>query len=428
MAPQLAVAIPIIAGIATAAAGITGLIKNLMEMAAMAEAAADKLQESFLKPGPALDTLSDKVLSLAGVDFDKLAGTAINVSNSMHDLSLKSGVAAADLSVLAAVADTQNVSIETLGSGFSSLNGAIDGALDSNEQAREAFGRLGVSVEELKTKSPRDIFLDMANGLASIQDPATRAALAQQILGQSADDLLPTMLSLAGDGFKKATAEADALGRIISGPAAASADRFEQNLAKLKGTLVGNAQTLMGAVLPAVNMIAELFLDTGQNRVPLLTLPLKILTGVVHGLANAFVTVIGTAGALFNYLEKFFSGIDDWIKNVFTGKGGGGFGAALSAQWAKDMKELDDLKKKYAGDVGKPESANREDRYTPPPPPPTGGTNTQTLINNYQQISNLVNQQFEAQSKTAVAAERTASAVKQTVEPAEKTVKAAAEE
>lgn len=63
-------------------------------------------------------------------------------------------------------------------------------------EAKFAFDRLGISMEELKNSSPQEVFEEVAKKLTAIKDPADRTAIAFDLFGRQGAAILPALKSL----------------------------------------------------------------------------------------------------------------------------------------------------------------------------------------------------------------------------------------
>lgn len=119
-----------------------------------------------------------------------------------------------------------------------------------------AFRALGVSVRGAngQVKSAGDLFRETGVALSAIQDPAERAARAQQIFGKSGRELLP-IFAEGEQGIEALIARFDELGgglsdEVVEGAAGADDAMvdFRLTMTSLKGVLAAN-------VLPAITAI-----------------------------------------------------------------------------------------------------------------------------------------------------------------------------
>jgi lambda family phage tail tape measure protein len=157
---------------------ISGIIGGLGGMATIAGTAATAFVGLGLRAIALADDLSD-ISDATGIS----AGALNNFKNSLVD----AGGKAEDFSTLA-----------------TKLNQTVGDAAVGSEKAQKAFQKLGVYVTDAggNVRNTGDILRDAIAKLAAIEDPATRAAMAVDIFGKTANKLDFTKLNAANDPFK----------------------------------------------------------------------------------------------------------------------------------------------------------------------------------------------------------------------------------
>ena len=130
------------------------------------------------------DTFVRLKSTLATISLGAIITQAIKFADSVQDLA-----DATDLSTAAIIGFGQAVaqnggSVEGAQKGIAKLIAEIDDAANSAGASREAFKDVGVSLEDLRTKSTQDIFKQVIAGLAGIDDSATKSRLAAILLNK----------------------------------------------------------------------------------------------------------------------------------------------------------------------------------------------------------------------------------------------------
>ena len=152
----LASAIPVIAPLAIAAAVATGRFAHELEHMSLAAQATDQMASRF-------------------------------------------GSSQEEMSKLRLAAQNTNVSMGQLAKGqqafYTNLNKVKIGQLnvDSVREAKLAYDRLGISINELKELSPEEAFKKVAKELSEVEDPAKRTALAFDLFGKQGAAILPAL-------------------------------------------------------------------------------------------------------------------------------------------------------------------------------------------------------------------------------------------
>jgi len=146
------------------------------------------------------------IAGTAATAFVGLGMKAIAMADELSDVSDATGIAAGSLnnfknSLVAAGGKSEDFSVLAL-----KLNQTLGDAAGGNETAQKAFQKLGVFVTDAggKVRNTGDVLRDAIAKLAAIEDPATRAAMAVDIFGKSANKLDFTKLNAANDFAKDA--------------------------------------------------------------------------------------------------------------------------------------------------------------------------------------------------------------------------------
>lgn len=161
--------------------------------------------------------------------------SAIDTGDSFNKLSQKTGIAVESLSALAYAGDLSGVSIDSLANGIKKLSVNMSEAAGSTSgKAAEAFKALGISVTDANgaLRSSEDVLREVADSFASMKDGAGKTALAVALFGKAGADLIP-LLNQGSKGLNELTEEAKALGLVMSGQTAKSAEEFNDNIRKL---------------------------------------------------------------------------------------------------------------------------------------------------------------------------------------------------
>jgi hypothetical protein len=88
-------------------------------------------------------------------------------------------------------------SIESLEMGMKSLTDKMDQAKQGNAEAVDSFAKLGISVDDIKTKSREEIFEGVVAGLQGMTNETDKAAVGGELLSRAYIDLAPTLAQSA---------------------------------------------------------------------------------------------------------------------------------------------------------------------------------------------------------------------------------------
>ena len=223
----------------TTKAVFRGLNKGLMGTARLGKTAAlgvAKVGVAATAAGAALGALAK-----VNIDFlDRLGKTAS-----------KLGITAEFLQELRFAADQTGVGIAAIDMGLQRFIRRVAEARQGTGEAKRALEQLGISVTDSNgnLKSTKQLFFEVADGIANTTDEAERVRLAFKFFDSEGVALVETMRN-GSQGLKDFADQAENLGIIISGDTVKKAEAFKDTLGRLKNQLTAITSSVIGAVLP----------------------------------------------------------------------------------------------------------------------------------------------------------------------------------
>ena len=181
-------------------------------------------------------------------------------------------------------------SMQDCTNGLKTLTNTFDDANNGSKSAEEKFKRLGISLDDLKGKSREEVFGETVKALQNISDETTKAALANDMFGKSGQNLLP-LFNQTNEETEKLLQEAEKYGMVMSDDAVKASAEFEDSLTKLKGTLNGVKNGLMGDFLPSLSLVMD-------------------------GLSDIFAGVEGGSDKLKSGIDALLGNIDQMIPGI----------------------------------------------------------------------------------------------------------------
>jgi hypothetical protein len=175
------------------------------------------------------------------VDF---GNSILETAGQLSDLNAATGVSTDDLQRWAFAATQSGSSLDAIAGASQKLGRSL---ATGNKEAIQAVNALGLSLKDLAAASPAERFETVAAAIAGISDPADQAAAAVALLGKSGADLLPAI-----QNFSELTAQADALGIVMSEETIAAADTFGDQLDVLTTQAQAFVAQALGPILPMV--------------------------------------------------------------------------------------------------------------------------------------------------------------------------------
>lgn len=207
---------------------------------------------------------------------------AMKYGDAMAALQDKTGLSSKALQDLEVAAKLGNSSLEAIASAVNKMQkGIVDGST--------AFGKLGLSLQDLKAMSPEEQFKAVAVAIENINDPAQRAAARMAVFGKSGNDLAGTL--------KAAAAGATELGGALSDEALGAAAAL-QDQADLLDTAWNRVVLQFGAAVAqspelkkAMEEITNALVAMAEAVAKLAPLIAKLFDGLVTQGRNALAVV-----------------------------------------------------------------------------------------------------------------------------------------
>ena len=221
---------------------------------------------------------------------------AVDYADAMSDMSQRVGQSVESLTAMGYAAQFSGTSIDTYAAGVEKLSNNMVSAADGNAAAVKMFAQLGVSATDNtgKLRDSKDVFLDVADAVAGIQSPAEKTAVVMDIFGKSAGPELLQMLNQGKGGIEALTAEAQAMGAVLSTETAEQAGQFNDALDRAKIASNGLFLSMARELLPVINN----FSNKAQNAAT----SSGVLEKSAVALGVAFKTVYTGASVLGNVL------------------------------------------------------------------------------------------------------------------------------
>lgn len=206
---------------------------------------------------------SAAVASLAGA-----ARAAVDLGDQLRDLSKSTGASVEQLGFLNFAADQSGTSVEQIGTGIARLAKNLnDVAKGGGKQAAAALEALGLSATELARGDAVSQLTAIGTALDKVKNPTERLALAQQLLGKSAKELLPLLLE-GGEGVSGLADRFVQLNASISTDQANTFDALNDSVSEAKAAFVGLGAVVAEAVAPTLTAAFKAIADFTSNVAP----------------------------------------------------------------------------------------------------------------------------------------------------------------
>ena len=285
--------------------------------------AAAKEQFNRFMIGLAAAGAGMQVVAGAGLaTMGNAVGEFVSQGSQLADASARTGVAASTLSALGFAAKQTGVDLGSLEAGMKGMAKFTGAVASGNQQAASTLKALGVSAGAFMAASPEQRLGMIADGLAKVNDPGLKAALAMKALGRSGVELLP-MLEGGSVGLAEFIAEAERLGIVVGDDQVAAADAlgdaWDTLMAQAKALKFQIGAALAGPLTDLVKIMQEGaivaidFVKQNAGLVKLLAVGLVVL-----GLFGAGLLAVSVAGMIASGVLSAFGAVGTIVSGVMT--------------------------------------------------------------------------------------------------------------
>lgn len=261
---SFATALPVTAGLAIAAAVATGRFARELESLSVQSQQVEQMADRFGAPRQEIEKLRLSA-SNAGVGLSQLAKAQQAFYTSLG--KIKAG----------------------------QLN------VENVREAKLAFDRLGISLDEIRGKSPDQVFKTVAAELSKVEDPAKRTQIAFDLFGKQGAAILPALKE-----FGELSADFDRLGGSISNLDFSRFTSLEQSFDRLHAS----ASSLRTAMLVPFTELQKAFNNAMADIKGGVATALGPIASVLADATKPFAVVIEVAGRFVGILLR--------IVGVFT--------------------------------------------------------------------------------------------------------------
>lgn len=232
--------------------------------------AVDRTAAAFRSVTGGLQKLGRQVLSaqsalfaLAGVGgLGLLVKNAFDAGDATAKLSDRLGISTEKLAGLQHAANLAGVDTDKVTLAMRGLTkGVIDAAQGTGEM-QQAFNRLGLSADQLARMPLDQQFMKVGEALMRVQNVTERNALAMQIFGSRASEVLNIF---AEGGLREAQDDVEKMGVALSRVDAAKIEMANDAMSRAKLAIQGVANSIALALAPIITELANRFADAAKQ-------------------------------------------------------------------------------------------------------------------------------------------------------------------
>ncbi len=194
-----------------------------------------------------------------GAGLAKTTQMFANTGSELDDMSQRTGVAGSKLSQFQYGLEQSGADLPTLETGLKKMQDGLVWPSDT-QKANATLAELRINASKFRGATGDEQFIQLAEAISRIEDPAARTAAAIDVFGKSGTQLLP-FLKEGRAGIEALMSESDRLGLTLSDDDIASAaklgDTYDRVAATAKRAGVAIGAALAPAAEEAANAIAE---------------------------------------------------------------------------------------------------------------------------------------------------------------------------
>lgn len=222
--------------------------------------AVDRTKAAFASAKGGIDSIGSAATGVSGLLRNLFAGLSVvyfigklrSVVDEMSNVSESAQRAGTSVENLTALQYAGKQSgIDDMQKSLVALSDALDSASTGTGEAARAFAAL--EIDPTQFDDPADALEALADRFAQLPDGLTKTNLAIDIFGKKIGPGMIPLLNEGASGIRALKEEAAALGKVLDKDAADAADKFGDNLERLKGHAAGVSQSVIGALLPSLN-------------------------------------------------------------------------------------------------------------------------------------------------------------------------------
>ena len=194
----------------------------------------------------------------------KVATDTAATCDEIDKMSQKIGISREAYQELDYILSQNGMDVNSLQGGMKTLVNTMQSAQEGTESAQGAFDALGVSILDTEghLRSQEDVFFDAIDALQGMENEAERNALANDLFGRSASELLPLLNSGAGS-MEELRQKAHDLGLVISDDTIDAGVQLTDTIDTLKRTLSAAGVEFGSVIMPIVTDAAQFLIDEG---------------------------------------------------------------------------------------------------------------------------------------------------------------------
>lgn len=184
-----------------------------------------------------------------GVKFTQSVGGVASYGDGIDKMSQKMNLSSTAYQEWDAVLQHSGSSIDTMKASMKTLATAA-------EKNNDAFGRLGISQQDLANMSQQDLFEATIAGLQNVTDDTERTYLAGQLLGRGATEL-GALLNTSAEDTQAMRDRVHELGGVMSEDAVKASAAYQDSLQDMQTAIQGVSRNALSDFLPSMTTVMD---------------------------------------------------------------------------------------------------------------------------------------------------------------------------
>jgi len=277
-------------------------INSIDKMDKKADGLASKLGKG-LKTAGKVGAVGIGAITAGAGALGGMASKAAEMTDNIDKMSQKLGMSRQGFQEWDFILSQSGASIDSMKMGMKTLADRAVEAAEGTGEGSKAFDKLGLSATDAagKMKSQEQIFNETVTALQQVENDTERAALANDLLGRSGQELAPLLNAGAGS-IEDMKNKARDLGLVINDESIDAGVKFTDTVDQLKRSFGAAAAQVGADLLPMFQSLAEWVISNMPT--------IREVVSKVFGVISA---VVGTAYNIFNdYLLPIFKEIYNW--------------------------------------------------------------------------------------------------------------------
>jgi len=309
--------------------------KTLANMQVRIGGDTKELESSFKKARKQMKTVAVGIGAITATASAAFAGMlaltnqAADYADKIDKSAIKTGLARETLQSLAYVADQAGIEYNSLEGSVTKLNKSVGDALVGSKRQADAFDKLNVSIKNNKgeLRQMSDLYPEVIAKLSEMDNETERNALAMEIMGRSATDVVPRLAVLGKEGLDQLLKKSKDLNLVMSNDSIATLVNYKDSLSTLKQQFQATmreatipfARVMNDDLIPALSEGLDSISD--WLRVDMSS-KLKREQAELNTLANSLIAANDNERARATIIEEINKKYPNFLKGIDTEKTG----------------------------------------------------------------------------------------------------------